>query len=154
MFSDKESRELSFIIDEVSRQIEYVLEAEGAVHPADRMNAVKHLCARNILVGIAKNDSHWEVRETAFEKITEPEDLKQVVEKYFAELNALEEYNEKEVRQKIRALIAVAKKYPELLKENWKQINERIKTLYDDYESGYCLADDWGLVFPPYPFED
>jgi acyl carrier protein phosphodiesterase len=131
-----------------------VLEAEGAVHPADRVNAVKQLYVGSVIVNIAKNDSHWEVRETAFEKITEPGDLKQVVEKYYAELNALEEYNEKDVRQKIRALIAVAKKYPELLKENWKQIDERIKALYDDYESEYCLVADWGLVFPPYPFED
>jgi hypothetical protein len=105
----------------------------------------------------------------AVKKLTDIKLLKAVVEKYFSDINTL--YHREcsdDTWQKVESLVNIAKGFPEVLKENWKQADIMIKRLYQDTHDD-CGDKDCGihedhyndktaaslrLVFPPYPFND
>ncbi|MDR1497418.1 MAG: hypothetical protein LBS59_03255 [Puniceicoccales bacterium] len=145
-----------------------------------RWTTVRKLTDQVVLTDVAKNDSECSVREAAVEKLTDPKALKDVAEKYFADISP-EKWNAGENSwarsgliqgdwQKVTALVFMAKKFPEILKENWSQIDSRIKTLHEDrkhtnqgdrdrsrhedIKTGNNTAASLGPVFPPYPFDD
>jgi hypothetical protein len=110
----------------------------------------------------AKNDSDWRVRMAAVEKLTEPEALKTVAEKYLLDIRRIYQCDE-QGWQKAESLILIAKRYPQIFKENRKQVNNSINNLHRDNPSSDCHDDAMrvnvtaaskGLHFPPYPFND
>jgi hypothetical protein len=120
-----------------------------------------------LLADIAKNDREWEVNKAAIEKLSNPKTLKEFAEMYLSDISA-DECNYI-VWGKVEILISIAKKFPEILKKNWKPIDSRIKKLHEDSKhadnraSSDChidvraineTASSKGLHFPPYPFND
>jgi hypothetical protein len=137
-----------------------------------REAAVKkpHLTDQRALADVAKNDRYFSVRRAAFEKLTEPEALRSVAEKYLSDIRSIEKGEcGEDGWQKVESLILIAKKYPQFFKENWRQINRWINALHkdvahDDYMEGFNCHYDMpgvnetvaskGLHFPPYTFND
>jgi hypothetical protein len=118
------------------------------------------------------------------EKLTDQTVLKDIAEILFTKIMKTD--NDKlyytDVQNQISALISIAKRYPQLIKENWAQVSNKISSLktshhtdlrgahmdiggisysdchrdsssHDD-STNYETAADYGLVFPPYPFKD
>jgi hypothetical protein len=147
-----------------------------------RAAAVANLTDQSALADIAKNDSEHDVCAAALAKLTDPKALKSVAEKYLLDISVTGDIYRDIYRagagdgewQKVQALISIAKEAPQLLKENWRQINNKINMLHGDtkhwdngmeYSSSDCnehrdvravndTARSKGLVFPPYPFDD
>jgi hypothetical protein len=120
-----------------------------------RIAAVKNLTNQTLLANIVKNDDDWDVRRVAVERLFAPDKLKDVVE-YFSNINI------SNVENNASILIPIAKKFPQVMKENWKQIENRITTLHKDiHDDIACYSErisitaaSLGVVFPPYPFDD
>ncbi|MDR2384556.1 MAG: hypothetical protein LBD80_02670 [Tannerella sp.] len=146
------------------RALAFVAKNDGTNYV--REAAVKNLADESLLADIAKNDSDWEVCHAAVVKLTDPEVLKDIAEKYIANIHALTGDCNKDEWQKVKTLISIAKKAPQLLKENWQQISKVINGLHEDIHSDDRSKGNWyssrrhetaaskGLVFPPYPFDD
>jgi hypothetical protein len=166
----------------VKKLTDQTLLADIAKNDSDsyvRKAAVDKLTDQKALADVAKNTSDWEVRKAAVEKLTDPKALKDVAGKYFADISSGKwDAGENSWSggliqgdwQKVATLVSIAKKFPEILKENWSQIGSRIQMLHEDrkgYSQGKigdsCHEDikarnntaaSLGLVFPPYPFND
>ncbi|MDR2384552.1 MAG: hypothetical protein LBD80_02650 [Tannerella sp.] len=96
--------------------------------------------------------------------------MKSVAETYIASIHAIRGDCDENGWQKVEALISIAKKAPQLLKENGQQISRNINKFHEDTihsdrgsRSSDCHFDtsaanataaSKGLVFPPYPFDD
>ena len=125
-----------------------------------------------MLADIAKKDSYSDVRKAAIANLTDIKLLKKVAGKYFSDINTVDHRKcEDDTWQKAEDLVNIAKRFPEILKENWGQIDPMIKRLsknvhynYNDIndDCGYTHTDYYcektaaslGLIFPPYPFND
>jgi hypothetical protein len=148
--------------------------AKNANYYDVREAAVEKLSDQSVLADVAKNACSSGVRNAAVEKLTDPEALKNVAQKYLSDICDIKGSCDYNVWQKVKALISIAKKSPQLLKENWIQINQKINKLHEDIhkdsihnDSGNSdcsnthediktseTAASRGLVFPPYPFDD
>jgi hypothetical protein len=124
-----------------------------------RETAVKneYFVDQKALARIVKSESNFNVRNAAVEKLFDPNELKNVV-KYFSNIDI------SNVKDNASILIVIAQKFPKVMKKNWKQIDDRIKTLHKDGHDDFspnCYTDhsditaaSLGVVFPPYPFKD
>jgi hypothetical protein len=112
-----------------------------------RRTAVENLTDQNLLADVAKDDRDYWIRKMAFEKLTDPEALKAVAEKYFADINVLRECTHGEW-QKAKALVAIAKKFPEILKRNWKRIAHSIQRLHEDLYQDDPHSDIHSDMYP------
>jgi hypothetical protein len=137
-----------------------------------RLAAVEKLTDQKLLVKIAIEDKDDYVSKAAVEKLPDQKVLKDIAEILFTEImktdNDKLDYN---VQNKISALISIAKRYPQLIRENWGQASNKISRLHADRQilhrdvrGGNChedrshddfnAASRYGLVFPRYPFND
>jgi hypothetical protein len=92
--------------------------------------------------------------------------LESLVVKYFSDILVLKnDYVERFLRNKVEVLILLAEKCPQIVRKNWKQIDNRIRTLdwktyHEDDPCGshtdhrYEDEDSLRYSFPPYPFDD
>jgi hypothetical protein len=129
--------------------------AKNASNSHVRKAAVEKLTDQNALADIVKNDVDWDVRRAAVERLFASDKLKDVVE-YFSNIDI------SNVKNNASILIPIAKKFPQAMKENWRQIENRVKTLHEDkHDDIACYSErisitaaSLGVVFPPYPFND